>query len=457
MKERKGKMVILITIFFIITNLVLAGFTIQNASKNAADSARKKLGTDVTLDVDTDKLREKVLKGENPTPPQLDLAEAEKLAKSNYVKDYNYISNTFGIPEGFKLVGDSENGEEKQTIGSTKPGASGMDMNSSFMIEGVRKNVLHESFKNGKSKIVDGKPITEKMKDQNVIVMEQRLAEQNNLKVGDKVKIQTGDKKQTHEFELIGIYKTEEQAPSLGMGNIPPMLEPANKLYMPHSTVKKLDTDQAAGNKVVYDLNDPQYINAFKKEANQFDIDLNYFKLDAHDKLYKQMVGPIENIASISQMIVYIVSLAGVVILGLITILFIKERRKELGILLSIGEKKWKLVGQLVVEVLCVGILAFGLSLTTGEKVSQTIGNTLLSSEIESTKEEDATDSMVMSIGSGQNEQKRDPIESIDVSMTTGDIGKVGGVGLGIGILTTILPALSILRLNPKQILLKDE
>lgn len=40
-----------------------------------------------------------------------------------------------------------------------------IDMNASFMIEGVRKTALQESFKNGKSKIIDGKPITEQMKD----------------------------------------------------------------------------------------------------------------------------------------------------------------------------------------------------------------------------------------------------------------------------------------------------
>lgn len=52
------------------------------------------------------------------------------------------------------------------------------------------------------------------------------------------------------------------------------------------------------------------------------------------------MVGPIENIAATSKMIVYLVSIAGSIILGLIIMLTIKERRKELGILLAIGEKR---------------------------------------------------------------------------------------------------------------------
>ncbi|MGR3778487.1 ABC transporter permease [Bacillus paramycoides] len=465
MKKRVGTSLILMAVFLIVTNLVLAGFTIQNASKKAADAARKKLGADVTLGLDFDKLGQQAREtGEMPNPPKLNTNEADQLAKSRYVKDYNYITNTFGISDGLKLVGASEGEEGKGKAGmaAVRGGSSSgteIDMNASFMIEGVRKTALQESFKNGKSKIIDGKPITEQMKDQNVALMEKRLAELNNLKVGDKVKVQSGDKKETLEIEIIGIYETTEQA----MGQqAPPIMDPANKLYMPHSTMKKLEVDQGMSSiQVVYFLKDPQDIDAFKKEAKKSDIDFNYFKLDAHDSLYKQMIGPIENISSTSQMIIYIVSIAGAIILGLIIMLSIKGRRKEMGILLSIGEKKWKLMAQFVVEVVCVAILAFGLSITTGAKVSQFIGDNLLSSEIATASEETDTsqNGTVMMSGPGgtlQN-QKEDPIDKIDVSVTGEDVGKMGGIGLAIAILATLLPALSILRLNPKQILLKDE
>ncbi|HDR7642423.1 ABC transporter permease [Bacillus wiedmannii] len=466
MKKRRGTSLILIAVFLIVTNLVLSGFTIQNASKKAADAARKKLGADVTLGLDFDKLGQQAREtGEMPNPPKLNTKEAYQLAKSKYVKDYNYIGNTFGISDGLKLVGASEGEDEgKGKVGmAAVRGGSGsgteIDMNASFMIEGVRKTALQESFKNGKSKIIDGKPITEQMKDQNVALMEKRLAELNNLKVGDKVTVQSGDKKETLEVEIIGIYETNEQA----MGQqAPPIMDPANKLYMPHSTMKKLEVDQGISSvQIVYFLNDPQYIDAFKKEAKKSNIDFNYYKLDAHDSLYKQMIGPIENISSTSQMIIYIVSIAGAIILGLIIMLSIKGRRKEMGILLSIGEKKWKLMAQFVIEVVCVAILAFGLSVTTGAKVSQYIGDHLLSSEIAAASEETDTtrNGTVMMSGSGgtlQN-QKEDPIDKIDVSVTGEDVGKMGGIGLAIAIIATLLPALSILRLNPKQILLKDE
>ena len=74
-----------------------------------------------------------------PNPPQLDAKETDQLAKSKYVKDYNYIANTFGISDGLKLVGASE-GEGKGKVGmaAARGGSSSgteIDMNASFMIE----------------------------------------------------------------------------------------------------------------------------------------------------------------------------------------------------------------------------------------------------------------------------------------------------------------------------------
>ena len=120
--------------------MVLSGFTIQNASKSSG-CCEKKLGADVTLGLDFDKLGQKAKEtGEMPSPPQLDTKETEQLAKSKYVKDYNYIANTFGISDGLKLVGASEGeeGKGKAGIAAVRGGSSSgteIDMNASFMIE----------------------------------------------------------------------------------------------------------------------------------------------------------------------------------------------------------------------------------------------------------------------------------------------------------------------------------
>ncbi|MCU5600861.1 MULTISPECIES: ABC transporter permease [Bacillus cereus group] len=461
MKQRKGTTFILMAIFLIVVNLVLAGFTVQNATQKAADNARKKLGAEVDLGPDVMKLLDN---GQEDKFTPLTDRLADKLAKSKYVKHYNYLFTSDGTPDGFKHIEPAKPKENRPS--STMIGGGG-DL-PTLNINGVREMSLLDTFKSGESKMVDGKPITKDVVDKDVAVIEKRLATENNLKVGDKIKVKGRDAKTTVEYEIIGIYETSQKVEGFLAGLA--MLEPANNIYTTYKAAQKnageksekaiAGTPDATSLQALYSLKDPLYVDAFKEEAKKSGLDFEVFKLDAHDELYKQMIGPIKNIASTSQMIIYIVSIAGAIILGLIIMLSIKGRRKEMGILLSIGEKKWKLMAQLVVEVACVAVLAFGLSVTTGSKVSQLIGDNLLSSEIATASEEkdgSQNNSVMVGMDGKMQNEKEDPIDKIDVSVTGEDLGKMGGIGLAIAILATLIPALSILRLNPKQILLKDE
>ncbi|MGW9715297.1 hypothetical protein ACWGUJ_29960 [Streptomyces albidoflavus] len=50
-----------------------------------------------------------------------------------------------------------------------------------------------------------------------------------------------------------------------------------------------------------------------------------------------------------------------------------------------------------------------------------------------------------------------DPIDKITVGLAPSDIAVVGGIGLGIGLLATAVPAASVLRLSPRFILTKGK
>ncbi|PEA59554.1 permease [Bacillus thuringiensis] len=440
LQSRKGKSLILLAIFLVVINLVFAGFTIQSASSKATDLARQQLGADINLRIDINKYLEEQNNNQNANEarkvPSIEKKEADKIKNSKYLDHYNYLKSA--IAE-LKELHNVEPSGGAQSFGPNN--------NLNFTLQGVRDFFSLEAAQDKKLKLIEGEGITSKTIGKNVAMIEKKLAEKNNLKVGDKLQIGEvmDEELTTKELEIIGIYESKEEAPSFG-GQSFALLEPANQIYVPYSVMNSLEN-------AIYSLKDPKDIDAFKEEAKKLGLPA-YYELDAQDNVYKQMIGPIENIASFSKTIVIMVSIAGATILGLIIMLSIKERRKEMGILLSIGEKKWKLMGQLLVEVLCIAVLAFGLSLATGEKVSQKVGDNLLSSEI--AKNEDKPEDPIAKL-SGNPAADVDPVDNIDVSISTEDLGKVGGIGLGIAMLGTILPALSILRLNPKQILLKDE
>ncbi|MDT8974815.1 ABC transporter permease [Paenibacillus sp. chi10] len=463
-QARKGKSLILFAVFLVLTNLVLAGFAIQNVTKTANDLARKKLGVDVTLGLDGEKFQKYVQKQrlENPNErihrPEISTEEADKLAESPYVKEFNYVKDSQGVADGYTPI-NADQGDN--AVGGSVGGSQGNMKMPNTLIQGVRISDLLKEFADETNKMIDGRSITPEDKDQKVALVEKQLAEQNNLQVGDQLKIQAQDETSTIDLEIIGIY--EISTIDSNMESAPPLFHPSNKVYVSYGSLKEFsenkETKGSPIDQAIYYLNDPNHIGDFKAEGKKTGIDFDLFKLDAHDALYRKMVGPIENVASTSKWIIYLVSFAGAIILGLIITLAIKERRKELGILLAIGEKKGKLIGQLLVEVLCIAALAFSLSVFTGGTVSQKMGDSLLQNEVASyDQDEQAENNPGFSFGMKPDQaQDVEPIHDIDVRVTSEDMLKLGMLGLVIAILSTILPALSILRLNPKDILLKHE
>jgi putative ABC transport system permease protein len=175
------------------------------------------------------------------------------------------------------------------------------------------------------------------------------------------------------------------------------------------------------------------------------------------------MMEPIENVASFSMMAIYIVAIAGAIILTLLMTLAIRERMYETGVLLSMGEGKVKVIAQYVTEVLLIAILAFGLSVFTGQFVAQNIGDKLVQREVKVAQEQGVNGNnqggqfgrlMQQRFRSGANGNIQ-PIESINVQVSSSEVGKMVGAGLLIIILGTILPASSIMRYKPKTILTK--
>jgi putative ABC transport system permease protein len=200
------------------------------------------------------------------------------------------------------------------------------------------------------------------------------------------------------------------------------------------------------------------FVAQAEKESS---IDFDTFKLDANDQLYQQMVGPIENVASFSNNIVYLVSIAGAIILGLIVMMSIRERKYEMGVLLALGERRWKLAGQFIAEIILVAVLSLGIATVSGNAVADQVSSQLLNQELESAETTVTPDSFR---GGGRfggmqaaQTQPVETIEELDVSVTPDDLGLLAMIGLLIAIISALLPSLTVLRLQPKTILSKQD
>ncbi|QDY79113.1 ABC transporter permease [Streptomyces qinzhouensis] len=469
-----GKTLMLVGLFFVICTLVLSGFLIQSAAARAADDAKKTVGAVATMQLDINALIES---GKSAQPeggefgligPGGDLRRGlvDRICASPVVKQCNYTTESGAAP-----TGGSKLYRPVPRPAGTQP--DGLDL---FKADGVRDLRSVSSFRSGEAKIVAGRGIGPKSRSDEVVV-EQRLAKQNGWQAGDRIKLRVGELPQAGQkrnedefaFTVVGIY-------SNGIADtgryMPAMMDPVNQLYVtPDGASLLLGKKPAAGggvvNQATFTLSDPADLARLKKDAQAAGADPDIFPMTVNDKQYQQLVGPITKTADFAAVTVWIVALAGTVILALIVASSLRERRKELGILLSLGEKKPKLLGQQLVEVVACAVIAVGLAAAGSQFLSQTIGGRLLAGEVDSAEESaanapDEVDHSTIAIAGGPTPTKAGgpevrPIDSLDVRLGTADIAKVGATGLGIAALAVLVPGARVLRLDPRSILTKGD
>ncbi|EAF3047812.1 ABC transporter permease [Listeria monocytogenes] len=491
MKARKGRSVLQLIIFTVVCVLILSGFTIQSAADKASELAREQLGGTVTLTVDREKqmqtMREEASSSDSSSTeskPQfqsspIDVSDANDLAKLNHVASYNYYSSTQALASGFDPIessGDtsSSNDESSTTAETQGPGVGqgGPQMvDADLSISGLLDSATSTDFEAGTSELTSGVAITSADKDKNVAMVEENLAEENDWKVGDSFTVTSSDGNTKVILKIVGIYKTTDSGSDMAQNFS--FLNPYNKVYVPYTvanTIKGSDYKNTVDS-AVYTMDDAANISAFEKEAKKVDsIDWDTFKLDANDTLYQQMIGPINSVASFSKNVVYIVSIAGALILGLLVMMQVRDRKYEMGVLLAIGEKRGKLIAQFFVEILIVALVSFGLAAASSHYVAQLAGNQLLAQQNSSTNETTtSTENRGPGGGGGQGgpggfgqsvsnlTKNTEQIKELDIQVTLEDMLKMGGIGIGIAFISVLLPAALVLRMNPKTILTKQE
>lgn len=476
MKAKKGKTLLQLFVFTVICVFVLSGLAIQSAAQKSSELARQELGGSATLQVDRQKQMEKQQdSGEKrsfeSTP--IKVSDANKLAALDHVKSYNYTTSASANAGNFDAIESSSSSDSSSSSSSSNAknsqggGQGGPQMvQADLSIEGVISTALVDDFSDGDSKITDGRAITKSDVGKKVTVINETLAEENDLSVGDSITIESAtDEDTTVKLKIVGIYKTtssgDDQAQNFSF------LNPYNKLYTPYTATAALKGDDYKNtiDSAVYYMDDAKNMDTFVKAAKKTSIDFDTYTLNTNDQLYQQMVGPIENVASFSKNVVYLVSVAGAVILGLIVMMSIRERKYEMGVLMAIGEKRWKLIGQFLTEILIVAVIAIGLASVTGNLVANQLGNQLLSQQISSSTDSTQTASGQMPGGGGgmggkmfgHSSSNVDVIDSLNVAVSMNDMLILGGIGILIAIIATLLPSISVLRLHPKTILTKQE
>lgn len=474
LKKNIGKTILLFVIIVVITNLVIAGLSIQSATQKSMDQIRSSLGNDVTLSVGFRNMMKNREPGEavsNDTSLTTILADSLKDLK--YVENYNYQISISANSNSISAVeSESDNSNNQQDANKPNNQLEQASNQGDFTISANTTMEYLDSFTNNNYTLTDGRLLTSKDASTNNCVIETNLASDNNLSVGDTFTITTtvNDETVTQELTIVGIYEIQSTN-EIGGAHFN---NPVNTIYTDLSVGQTLTGSSENITSAIYYLDDPENAEAFVKLAKKkSDIDFDTFSLEANDRLYQKNASSLESMQSFAKMFVWIVVIAGSAILCLILALTIRNRYYEIGVLLSLGQSKLKIILQQLIEIGLIAAIAFVISLGTGQLTSHYMGNMLESSSSNVMQMDQKGDQPNDNQNQSDNNQQKDNTKTkenflgnmmqgpsnqeLDVSITGENVIQLAGVTAAICIVSIVVPAAYVLRLTPRQILSRKE
>ena len=464
LKKNIGKTILLFVIIVVITNLVIAGLSIQSATQKSMDQIRSSLGNDVTLSVDFRNMmknREPGAAVSNET--SLTTTMADSLKNLKYVESYNYQISTSADSDSISAVENkSDNSNNQQDTNKPNDQPEQASNQGDFTISANTTMEYLDSFTNSNYTLTDGRLLTSDDANTNNCVIETNLASDNDLSVGDTFTITTtvNDETIIQELTIVGIYEIQSTN-EIGAAHFN---NPVNTIYTDLSVGQTLTGSSENITSAIYYLDDPENAEAFVELAKKkSDIDFDTFSLDANDRLYQQNASSLESMQSFAKMFVWIVVIAGSAILCLILALTIRNRYYEIGVLLSLGQSKVKIVAQQLIEIGLIAVVAFVISLGTGQLTSHYMGNMLESGSSSNVMQMDQKGDQPNDNQQKTNTQTKENFlgnmmegpsnQELDVSITGENVVQLAGVTAAICIVSIAVPAAYVLRLTPRQIL----
>jgi len=465
LKKQKAKTILLLVLFFLIANIVLAGLSIQSTSEAAVILTRQELGADILYTANTSKInldyKNNILDAtvDKSTLEGIPLvSNVDALTESAYVESVDLIIT-------YEVTTDLVPYDTRTTAPSTSTSGSKIILGNVVSTGDVSFETFSRvepfDFTSESSVLLEGRYATQDEIDGGlpVAIIETHFAAQNDLSVGDVMMMTPtleGSSGQVYAYTIIGIYENKEILDDKTLSTLGTSFLPENRIYTPFNTLKTIGLDDATIESLVLDkaiitLDDPIHIDAYMADVEGL-VPMTYGILSANDTVYESLAGPIETLGSLSAILVWIVVIAGASILSLITALTISQRKNEIGILLAIGESKVRIVGQFIVETVAIALLAFTLSTFTGMQIGKVISQTTLETFLVT---EEPT---VTQTGSGKNKTTTvDPttISPVELNFQFEPLVMIEfyTAGILISIVSVLIPALYVTRFNPKKIL----
>ena len=344
-------------------------------------------------------------------------------------EDFDLIDSKLGAEKIYQYEGVTElkNGKvvagEQMVMREDLPGYLG----NAVMLQAIRNVGKDPLFRSEVFKLIEGENIARG--EAGKVLVHEALAKKNQWKSGDKVSLKVLGEEKELELFIQGIFTGKKQEKYTGMSSD----FSENMMFIDYATMAQIFGKKKLVTSLKITVADSEKLAALKTELSKKSVQLEDFEVIEEENQFSEMVESLDMVRQMIFMMIMAVIGAGIIVLSLVLILWVRERMYEIGILLAIGRSKIKIVGQFILELILISLPAMILAAVLGRVFMGWILNAVL---------------------------QKEGLDNLDLSsFTTGGGMDIFAMSYGLLILIIILAVIAaswmILTKKPKEILAK--
>ncbi|WP_455538519.1 ABC transporter permease [Terrisporobacter sp.] len=477
-KRNKGRNILLGIIVFVIACATTVTLAIRNSADTLMESYSNKY--DITASISVN--REDMMANMGQPPSEGSTSKEDKMksmseafsaeskisaddikfyADSDYIKSYYYTSSLSMNINDFSKVESSDFGRKDGNMPGPNPDSD--TVQGDFSITGYSSFDAMSDFINGSYSITDGE-ISDDFTS-NTCAINAELATLNDISVGDTLTlVNPNNEDDTYKLKVSGIFKDSSDSSnemSMFTGS-------ANTIITNVKVVNDIadsSDDITVKTKPNFVLTSKDAIDNFTKEVTSKGLS-EYLTVTTNLDSIENATSSISNTKTFATTFLVVTFVIGGVVLFVLNLINIRQRKYEIGVLRTIGMKKSLLTAQFTTELLAVAIISLAIGAGAGAIMSVPVSNKLLQNEITSSQEEMSNinknfgkGELGRPIGGGEMKGPMNGVaqvqafDSIDATVDGQVLAQLFAIGIGLTLISSSACMVSIQRFSPLTIL----
>ena len=392
--RKKSKTFILLLVLLFINSMILGSYMILHATEDSRITMQEKMGTKAVLEV----------KGSDRFITENEVGEIRDM---DGVISVNRMADSAVYPVNFNPITNSDSEEEN---------------NWKVTLLSYDELERDSAFSDLRYRLMKGDMITEGSGKGAVINF--ALADANGLEIGDEMEVGT-ETGSVINVKIIGVFVAGSERNQ--MDTLPAVNRIENQIFIDNESYMGL-FDNAGYRKIAVYTKKPDQVDVLVQELKDFLG--SRVEITTADILYRQLEVPLNRIVRVMKLMLVFTLAAGVTITSILLCMWMRSRKREIAVFISMGKKKTDILMQVFMETAAVFCLSVFGACVIGSGMAGIMKELLM---------------------------EENTAVFLSVSLQAGDIAAMFFAGGCIAVIAVCISLLPILRANPKDILSKME